>query len=60
MDLIFDSYVTLSKEEFLVHLQEDSKKGDVYDGNFFCKALLIKYKGSLVFIYNKYLFGQLI
>ena len=26
MDLIFDSYVTLSNEEFLVHLQEDSKK----------------------------------
>ena len=33
MDLIFDPYVTLSKEEFLVHLQEDSKKGDVYDGS---------------------------
>ena len=47
MDLIFDSYVTLSKEKFLVHLQEDSKKGDVYDDNLFCKALEIKFKGTL-------------
>ena len=39
MGLIFDSYVTLSKEEFLVHLQEDSKKGDVGYGSSNIKVL---------------------